>query len=142
MSAMRHNVGEFMRRNVFTVHGAMTVGEVARALVERKITGAPVVDDLGHPVGVISFVDLTVRGVFRQPGDSLASLPVEQVMTRQVIQISPDLSVRAAVGLFRTHRVHRLIVTRDGKVVGTLSPSDLLDLALVQDQATVPFDNR
>jgi CBS domain-containing protein len=49
---------DVMTREVLVVSESMTVEELARFLVDHEISGAPVVDSQGRPVGVISFADL------------------------------------------------------------------------------------
>jgi predicted transcriptional regulator len=57
MSDMR-NVKDLMNSDIMTVADEMTIDELARYLIEREISGAPVVDSQGHLIGVVSMTDL------------------------------------------------------------------------------------
>ncbi|MEW6278479.1 MAG: CBS domain-containing protein [Candidatus Eremiobacterota bacterium] len=131
-------VKDLMRRNVYKAEPSMSVAQLVRALVERRITGAPVVDDEGELVGVVSLVDIAVRAMYPNGDPPLSGEAlVETVMTRKVLEVPQDMPVREAVDLFRNHRVHRLVVTSEGQVVGTLGPVDLLDMVVQQSRTMV-----
>ncbi len=61
--------------------------------------------------------------------------PVEEAMTREVLTVTPDTDVWEAARLLREHRVHRLLVVEDSKLVGLVSALDLLG-ALEPDEAS------
>ena len=52
------NVKDLMNPDIMTVADEMTTDELARYLVEREISGAPVVDSQGHLIGVVSMTDI------------------------------------------------------------------------------------
>ena len=57
MSKTRH-VKDLMNPDIMTVADDMTTNELARYLIEREISGAPVVDSEGHLIGVVSMTDI------------------------------------------------------------------------------------
>lgn len=141
----KHLVSEFMNPDVVCAHPEMTVSEVERILVEREISGMPVVDDSGRLLGVVSQRDLvrhesTPRtvgesGQFFTDVEDYAELqnirergsrPVTEVMRPEVFTVDRDAPADEAARLMRVKRVHRLIVTKGETLVGIVSTLDLL----------------
>jgi CBS domain-containing protein len=135
-----------MNPNVVCARPDMSVAEVAEMLAKRRVGGAPVVDDSGRVLGVITQNDivrhgarhLTVgeagrfesdveayRDLAQLPAD-LSSTPVEKVMSTPVYSVSRDSSVAVAANIMRERRVHRVVVTENGRLVGMLSVLDLM----------------
>lgn len=123
------HVFEYMTRNVYCTGPNATLAQVTRALVERKATGCPVVDEQGVLMGIITLTDIAVDGITQPEGHS--QRPVQQIMQRRVHRISYSAVVSTAVEMFREHRIHRLVVVTDGdQVAGVLSCVDLLNAIL------------
>ncbi|MDQ6692480.1 MAG: CBS domain-containing protein [Candidatus Dormibacteraeota bacterium] len=110
-------VKEIMSRKVITIDQDLGVGEVADLLTRSHITGAPVVDREGHVVGIVSEID-----VLSKPGQK-----VSDIMSRHVISIGEDSSVEQAARLLADQRIRRLPVMAQGRMVGLLSRSDILE---------------
>jgi CBS domain-containing protein len=138
-------VRDAMTRMVATVPPDMPIEEVARFLLDRHISAAPVVDQHGRMVGIISEGDLIRRpeiGAERQRSWWLALLssPAEvagefvkthghrasDVMTQKVISVGEDAPLGEVAGLLEKYRVKRLPVVREGKLVGIISRADIL----------------
>jgi CBS domain-containing protein len=124
------------------------VGKVAKVLAEHEISAAPVVDAEGKLLGMVSEQDL-MRGLGAQEesrrawwlemlaeGENLAPDFLEylqqekrtasDVMTRDVIAVTEDVSVAEIVDLLAKHHIKRVPVLRDGKVVGIVSRADII----------------
>lgn len=138
-------VRDVMTTDVVTVSPASTVAEIAKLLLERRISGAPVVDDDGALLGIVSEGDLVRRAeidtetrrswwlaLFTSPEEKQARYvkehgrTAEQVMTRKVLSTSEDAALGEVAGLLERHGVKRLPVMRDGKVVGVVSRANIL----------------
>ncbi|MEU6897159.1 CBS domain-containing protein [Streptomyces virginiae] len=128
---MRHrSVAELMTRTAVTVRRTTAFKEIARLLKEFDITAMPVIDEIGHPVGVVSEADLLRR---RLPGGAATA---EELMTSPAVTARPEWSVVRAARVMQRHRVKRLpVVDEEGRVVGILSRSDLIQLFLRRDHA-------
>ena len=95
-------------------------------MVRNKLTGLPVVRASdGKLMGIVSR-----RDIFRKFDEDQLSL----IMKKGCITITPDATVEEAARIFSTQRIHRLPVVEDGKLVGIVTPTDLL--ALVKDMKT------
>ena len=95
-------------------------------MVRNKLTGLPVVRASdGKLMGVVSR-----RDIFRKFDEDQLSL----IMKKGCITIAPDATVEEAAKIFSEKRIHRLPVVEDGKLVGIVTPTDLL--SLVKDMKT------
>jgi len=152
----RRRISELMNPEVVCARPRMTVAEVRHLLATRGISGAPVVDDSGRILGVISLSDL-VRQTDRRTtvGESghfftnvneyrdLANLPrdasdapVETLMSKEVYTIPRDSSAAAGASIMRERKIHRLFVTDQGVLVGVVASLDLL--RIVEEGESVP----
>ncbi len=142
----QRRVSELMNPSVVCLTPEMTVADAQKLLAARGVSGAPVVDASGQPVGVVSQSDLVRHQARRmtaaQTGrfysdvddyQDLADLPVDrshtpvgELMTPHVHSVSRDTSAAVAASVMRDRRIHRLIVTERGRLVGVISSLDLL----------------
>ena len=110
-------VKDIMNTKVITFDQDLDVGEVADRLSRSHITGAPVTDPQGHVVGIVSEVD-----VFTKKGKKVAD-----IMSRHVISIGEDTGIEEAARLLADQRIRRLPVMAQGRMVGLISRSDILE---------------
>ena len=137
--------GEVMTRNVVSTRADASVAEMVKLMLDNRISGLPVVDDRGHLVGIVTEGDCLRRaetGTERRrprwsefligPGRLAEeyihthSRKVAEVMTQTPITITEDTSLDEVVHLMEAHRIKRLPVVRNGKVVGIVSRANLL----------------
>jgi predicted transcriptional regulator len=114
-------VKDIMNTKVITFDQDLDVGEVAERLARSHITGAPVTDPDGHVVGIVSEVD-----VFTKKGKKVAD-----IMSRHVISIGEDTGIEEAARLLADQRIRRLPVMAQGRMVGLISRSDILEFFAV-----------
>ena len=145
-------VFQIMSREVICLKPETTVEALRATLVENGISGAPVVNDHGKIVGIVSITDVVrdqhergetaeqeeeeVRlpsggGVNYSPGQGFRVMDpgatVAEVMSPKVITIKENTTVAEASALMAKNHVHRLPVVSDaGKVVGLVSSLDIL----------------
>jgi CBS domain-containing protein len=152
---------DVMNTEVIAIRDDLTAREAAAFLIENQIAGAPVVDGAGRMVGVVSLTDLAENESERPDivGDSGAALDergwaegvdpadlralhverddvlVRDIMTPAVYTVGDDTPVGTVAQTMIAGRIHRLFVTRDARVVGIVTPLDLLAL-IVEDAPT------
>jgi CBS domain-containing protein len=115
---MALRVEEVMNREVFTVRPSNSTARVRSAILALGITAAPVVDDDGQPVGMVSLRDL----VAGDAGDT-----VGQRMSRCVAIVRASDPILHAARVIAATRYHHLpVVDAGGRVVGFVSAIDLL----------------
>ncbi|MEK0099415.1 CBS domain-containing protein [Streptomyces sp. A475] len=127
---MRHRcVADLMTPSAITVQRGTAFKEVARLLDEFGVTALPVVDEAGHPVGVVSEVDL-----LQKHGSGTAT--AADLMSAPAVTARPGWSVVRAARLMRKNQIKRLPVVDSGNhVIGIVSRSDLIQLFLRRDHA-------
>lgn len=115
--AMRTCLAEVMREPV-CVEPDLDVKRLSRLFLELGMSGAPVVDAEGRPIGVVSKTDV-VREL--DPG-----LTVRQIMTTETVSLPWTASLAEAVELMSTRNIHRIpVVSGLGRVIGVLSALDV-----------------
>ena len=152
---MRATARDVMQTTVITVGPETPLSDLQRLFLEEGIGGAPVVDDMGRVVGVISAADI-LRAVdderdtavsepryfrdtleFSGPDwhheledfqDRLGELRVEDAMTAGVVAVAPDARVADVARKMREDRVHRVLVMEKDVLVGIISTFDLVAL--------------
>ena len=101
------------------------LADVVRILSDTDIHALVVTGEKGEVVGIISHMD-----VLPLYGEDLSQRTAQEVMTQQVISVSPETSVAEAVKVMVNKRIHRLVVTEssDGLLqpVGVLSTTDIV----------------
>ena len=131
---------DLMTPNPVSLRETVTAGEAAAFLTERGISAAPVINEAGAPVGVLSQTDLVVhdretmdslaarrrRGEkFRQPAEDEAL--VRDLMTPTVFTVRLEAPAAQVVEDMLALRVHRLFVVDDDDVlVGVVAATDVL----------------
>jgi CBS domain-containing protein len=146
---MSQTVGDLMTRDVLTVKPTTPLSEAIKLLVDRHISGLPVVDNAGKLVGVISESDLMWRekGLDLPPHilflDSVIYLEnplqherdlhkvlgqtVGEVMTDRPISITIDTSLPMAARIMHDKKIHRLpVVDTEDRPIGILTQSDIV----------------
>ncbi len=146
-------VRDLMTGEVVTVLPTTPIKDVARLLVEHRISGMPVVDDGGRIVGVVSEGDLIFKeqapdSVERRPlarifGDSPATraelakvlaLTAGDAMTAPAITVVADSLVAEAAATMTRNRVNRLPVVEGDMLVGVVSRADVVRALVRTDE--------
>ena|SRR5262245_24514721 len=114
---------DVMVKDVITVTESMPLKDVARMFVEKKITGAPVVNAEGELVGVISETD-----IIRKTTSFGAWSPstVGQIMTKPAVTVAPDETLQRVCELMYNRRIHRVVVAEGPRIKGILTTMDIL----------------
>ncbi len=142
------NAADVMTTGAATVRPDTPLAQAVMLMVEHRISGLPVVDDNNNLVGLISEGDFLRPQKERPPclvelmesdgmgaADKLATLKVQDLMTKDVVAIAVDTPIEQIVELLNRYAVRRLPVATDGKVVGIVSRSNLLKALLRRAQA-------
>ena len=125
-------VSRIMSLNVQCVTEDVSLSALARCLLDGGYSGAPVIDEEGKPVGVVSKTDLLRHGV--TPGAR-----VRDIMASMTFTLHEDQSVSKASALMAYEGIHRLpVVDAAGKVVGLLSSLDILHWLACKTGNSIP----
>ena len=123
---------DLMRRDVLTVHEDDLVTDLHDALVGKNLHGAPVVNDHGDLVGMVSQLDVHFAAVTRSRRDGPASgrrspepLRVKEIMTPSPVSATEETSVVDLCKMLHKLRLHRVPIVRGRKVIGVISTLDV-----------------
>jgi len=142
-------VSEIMTREVVWVRPHTTIKEVAKTLYLNHLTGVPVLDASKKLVGIITEGDIVMRdshvhipqviqildsfiyptGIAEMEREmaKITALEAQQLMTREVMTVTPETSVEDLATLMMDHNANPVpVVDADGAVVGIVSKSDLV----------------
>ena len=152
---MTRKAGDVMERSILSLSPEASLLDAHRLFVESGIHGAPVVDDEGLVIGVVTSTDL-LRAVFeehesagfasdpvfregREFGPSIWTVPedfqdrlanrtVGEVMTEGAFTVEESTPAAAVAGILHRERIHRVWVLKEGRPTGVISALDLLPL--------------
>lgn len=130
---------DIMTRQVVTLNPGNSVSHAARILLDHRISGAPVMDDENHLVGMLTEGDLLRRTELGHSPRPDVSTPegteafihsrgwcVDNAMTRRVTTIEEYLPIEEIARLLDRNHIKRVPVMRGESLVGIVSRSDLL----------------
>jgi signal transduction histidine kinase/CheY-like chemotaxis protein len=134
-------ISEVMARNVVCVPEHFSVTTLEELLLDRGLSGVPVVDDDGRPVGFVAMTDIVRELHYRaettqaSADDSLGwgfheepePRTVAQVMTPVAFELPASCLVAKAIRLMATQHVHRVpVVSEAGNLLGIVSAGDIV----------------
>ena len=129
--AERTAISTIMTADVWCAREDLELERLRALLVQRSVSGAPVVDGAGRCIGVVSTADLA-----RARADAVT---VRDVMARVTFVLPDNASISQAAALMAVEHIHRVpIVTDDGRVAGIVSSIDVLAWLARQDGYVVP----
>lgn len=120
--------GAIMTPNLVTVRPDASVEEAIELMLREQVSGLPVLDEGGRLVGVITEFALLAIAYDRR----VKNHTVSQHMTRDLITVEVDDPVNRVADLCIVHRVRRVPVIQNGRMVGVIARRDVLR-ALVEN---------
>lgn len=143
---------DIMVTEVITVKQHATIEEIARVLVDNKISGVPVVDEAGRLMGIVTEGDLLHKetnprlpnavnilgaiiyynGVERYNEDfkKLMAGQALNIMTDKVVTISADQEIEEIAKLMLEHGIKRIPVVEGDQIIGIISRADIVKCLL------------
>ena len=137
---------DVMSTRVWTAAEDTDLQTLLKMLQDLEISGAPVLDRRGRPVGVVSLYDLASLGGrefdpespsqywgssavpsgYHELGEGRGHLKVADIMTTAVHSVAEDTPLAEVCDFFIQGQIHRVLVTRQGELVGIITATDLL----------------
>ena len=118
-------VRDYMSANLVTLSPSTPILEAARLLVEKRISGAPVVDHTGNLVGLLSEKDC-MRIALQAGYHSEVAGTVEEYMHKDVKTVDAERNIVDVAMMFIEDDYRRYPVMKDGRLVGQISRRDVL----------------
>ncbi len=138
-----NTAAEIMTTDVVTVEPQNSVATAIRLMRQGQLRRLPVVED-GVLVGIVTAGDLRrvsgLASVLKDPSqDNLFwhHIPVANVMSRDLITLSPDTPISVAAQILVERKIGGLPVVQNGRLVGIITASDLLATLIEPGDALV-----
>ncbi|SCY95064.1 CBS domain-containing protein [Alkaliphilus peptidifermentans] len=125
-------VRDVMTSNITAADSNTSISEIAKKMRDLNIGAIPICDEQNYPIGIVTDRDIVIRGVV----EGLTSNDnVAQIMSKQVIYVTPDMHVHEATRLMGENQIRRLPVVENGKIIGMVSIGDLAVQNIYEDDA-------
>lgn len=124
----------FKPKSVWTVGPETPVLEAIQIMADKHIGALPVVRD-DELVGIVSERDYARKVILL--GRSSSDTPVWQIMTSDVVTVSPDDLVHRCMEIMTERRIRHLPVVEKSKLVGIISIGDLVKAVIEEQQQTI-----
>ena len=122
-------VSDVMHRGVVACTESLSLPEAARLMTDQGVRALVVTDDKCALCGFLAQSDLVNARLEYMDGDAWRNMTVSDVMTRQVLTVTPDAAVTDAAKIMIGQHIHRIVVVADDdpcNPVGILSMGDLV----------------
>lgn len=129
-----------MTRQVVIVPPSLSIANAWEIMQSKQIRHLPVVQD-GKIVGILSDRDL-LRIAHTSPSGEIAFVPrsVADIMTLNPIVCAPDASIASVATVMTEKKIDALPVVANGRLVGLVTSTDLMQLLIDRDELRLPFD--
>ena len=138
---------DIMTKDVITAKNETTIEELARLLIEHKISGVPVIDDDNQLIGIVTENDLIKKnkrfhiptivrlfdayflldsGKVEDEIKKMVATTVGEICTRKVLSISADTTLEEIATIMAEKHIHLLPVLKDNEVVGIVGKADVV----------------
>ncbi|MDO5043202.1 MAG: MFS transporter [Slackia sp.] len=141
-----------METDPYILHETDSVAYAMQAFVEKHVGGMPVVDENGRATGFLSdgdimrhlaeqhplimntysLIALTDNASFDEKLRELMALPVKSVASSGLVAIGREANLEQACTLLAQHRLKKVPIMQDGKIIGTINRADIIRYAMSQ----------
>ena len=133
---MTWNIASKIVRRVVTIDGHHSVLDAA-ILMADEFVGSAVITESSKIVGIFTERDLMMRVVGKKRDPELVS--IKDVMTRDVITVSPKDTALTCLNLMKTHRCRHLLVFDGDEFIGIVSLRDMVALMIEEKEQLIAY---
>lgn len=119
---MAKTMREAMTASVSSVSPSQSLADAAEVMKRTDVGSVPVVDE-GRLVGIVTDRDIVTRAVAEQRNPQVVR--VEEIASHELVTVEPEQDLDEALALMARHKVRRLPVLEEGRLVGMLAQADL-----------------
>ena len=141
-------VKDIMTKELITVSPETEIVHATKLLLENRINGVPVTDEMGKLVGILcqsdliaqqkklpvpsfftfldGFIALTSMKQFEKQVQKIAAITVAQAMTPNPVTVQPDINIEEVAALMVDRNFHTIPVVDEGELVGIVGKEDML----------------
>jgi CBS domain-containing protein len=139
---------DIMTTDVITVKEDTTVGEIGRIFIEKEISGAPVVDDDGRLLGIVTehdlisqnsrlhiptilrlfdaYIPIGASGRLEEEIKRMAASTVGAISTRNVVAVDEETPLEDVATIMTDRKIHLVPVVKGGLITGVIGQRDLI----------------
>jgi CBS domain-containing protein len=139
---------DIMTKEVISVSPSTTIEEFARVLVDKRISGAPVVDEKGELIGIVTendlirknkrfhiptivrlfdaFIMLQSQSMIEAEIKAMAAVTVEDIYIKKVFTVSEDTNLDELASLMADKKVHLVPVVEGKSIKGIIGKIDII----------------
>ncbi len=118
-------IADYMTRNIFTLKKNVSVVAAIRAILDHKITSAPVIDDNGRLIGMFSEKD-SIKVVLDAAYNQDMGGAVEEFMATDIETVNQEDNIVELAERFQNSAMRSFPVMDEDKLVGVISRTDVL----------------
>jgi CBS-domain-containing membrane protein len=123
--------GDLMSSQVLSIRAKATVVEAIAMFADKGVSAAPVIDEAGQPIGVISRTDILLHeremGVTTSVAERECATRVADIMTPAVFSVHEDVPASRVIDELVALNVHRVfVIDAHGLLVGVITAKDVL----------------
>jgi len=115
---------DLMQTRIVAVTRGYSAREVAILIHSGTCSGVPVIDPGNHLIGIVSEFDVLKALV---KGQDLQALKAEDIMTPHPVTVEETATAEMVINQMIEHQIIRIPVVRDGRLLGMVSRTDLMD---------------
>ena len=119
---MGKSVREAMTASVSSVSPSQSLADAAEVMKREDVGSVPVVEE-GRLAGIVTDRDIVTRAVAEQRDPQ--AVTVEEIASQELVTIEPEQDLDEALALMARHKVRRLPVLEQGRLVGMLAQADV-----------------
>ncbi|HKA31948.1 MAG TPA: CBS domain-containing protein [Candidatus Binatia bacterium] len=116
---------DIMTKKVITVDAETPVQELAQRLLQKAVSGVPVVDNGGKILGVVSEADLLAK----------KGRLARDIMSEKIFSVGEDASVEDIAALMTAEKIKRVLVVGEKELAGIVSRADIVRAIALGDYA-------
>lgn len=121
---MKGHARNLMTERVIALEPGTSLDDMLRMFATESLSGAPVVDEADRVVGFVSETDLL--GALLRKETEHEGVTVADVMSTPPIVVDEFMPTDDVMSVLRENRIHHLPVAREGRLVGIITPRDIL----------------
>jgi CBS domain-containing protein len=120
-------VSDIMKKQVISVDSSLTVKDAAK-IMEEKGVSCLIVTEKNIPVGILTERDFVTRIVGHK---NSPSTPLHAAMSKPLIAVSPDDTVKKLADLMHDKKIHKMPVVKDNQLLGIVTTTDLVKKCII-----------
>lgn len=128
---MSKPISSIMHRIVSPVSMDDTVADVEALMISHRISSAPVYDNDGAILGIITATDMVK---FISTGRDAKTVKAWEICTYRPVEVRPDTPITEVAELMLTHKIHHVVVMENEIMQGIVSALDFVRLFIEQNK--------